>query len=140
LEVSKKEFAEFEKEVIRGIKTALKGVSSLKDIQSNRAMLSESMEQLLSKWEADKEWSTYVNSVGLDLVKGPEMFETMDFEGANDALVQVVKEGSLQRKQHGLIKSYKEFYYVVTAAGFLHGRLDIFDYAKICLHTFFFCF
>ncbi|KAI9355958.1 hypothetical protein DFJ73DRAFT_824090 [Zopfochytrium polystomum] len=115
----KRDFSIFESNVIREVRQALNGVASLKEIQEHRSFLAGEIKKTLDALEADKEWKLFCDA-RLDATGGPAMFEDNDYEGAKDELVQVRKEGSLQRRGKGLVKSYKEYYYFLTAAGYLH--------------------
>ncbi|KAJ3230289.1 hypothetical protein HDU81_004625 [Chytriomyces hyalinus] len=116
---TKADFKIFEANLIRELKVALIGVSTISEIQSHRAAHAQEIEAVLGQMDADKEWDSFcVNR--LNKSGGPAMFETDEYEGFDDPLVGVIHEGLLSRKSKGLIKSYKEHYYVVTAAGYLH--------------------
>ncbi|KAI9334901.1 hypothetical protein BDR26DRAFT_866362 [Obelidium mucronatum] len=101
------------------LKVALIGVSSISEIMPHRANHASDIETALQNFDTEKEWELFCVS-RLNKSGGPAMFETEEYEGYNDPLVAVVHEGLLSRKTKGLIKSYKECYYVVTAGGYLH--------------------
>ncbi|KAJ3293789.1 hypothetical protein HDU79_011906 [Rhizoclosmatium sp. JEL0117] len=115
----KADFKVFEANLIRELKVALIGVSSISEIQPHRASHANEIEAGLAALDAEKEWKQFcVNR--LDKSGGPEMFETDQYEGHDDPLIGVVHEGVLSRKTKDLFKSYKEFYYVVSAGGYMH--------------------
>ncbi|KAJ3242516.1 hypothetical protein HDU78_001388 [Chytriomyces hyalinus] len=116
---TKADFKVFEANLIRELKVALIGVSTISEIQNHRAAHAQEIEAVLGQLDAEKEWESFcINR--LNKSGGPAMFETDEYEGFDDPLVGVIHEGLLSRKSKGLIKSYKEHYYVVTAAGYLH--------------------
>ncbi|KAJ1569265.1 hypothetical protein HK405_007550, partial [Cladochytrium tenue] len=115
----KRDFSVFEANVIREIRQALQGVASLQEIQDHRQTLADEITRAMAALDAGTEWQLF-GAARLDAAGGPAMFEGDDYEGSKDPLVQVIKEGLLQRRAKGLIKNYKEFYYVLTSAGYLH--------------------
>ncbi|KAJ3072422.1 hypothetical protein HDU98_003666 [Podochytrium sp. JEL0797] len=115
----KADFKVFEANLVRELKVALIGVSSIAEIMPHRAEHSSDIEQVLGQFDTEREWKLFC-AARLDKTGGPAMFETEEYEGHDDPLVGVVHEGQLSRKAKGLIKSYKEHYYFVTAGGYLH--------------------
>lgn len=94
----------------------LLGVVSFKQVQKP---LVDEVQTILGQLDADNEWKVWLPT--LDKAGEPALFESSDYEGVADPLVNVIKEGVLQRKPHMVRgKTYKEHYYVLTAAGFLH--------------------
>ncbi|KAJ3022266.1 UNVERIFIED_CONTAM: hypothetical protein HDU68_009235 [Siphonaria sp. JEL0065] len=115
----KADFKVFEANIIRELKVALIGVSSISEIMPHRANHASDIENALTAFDTEREWEAFCVS-RLNKSGGPAMFETEEYEGYNDPLVGIVHEGLLSRKSKGLIKTYKEHYYVVTAGGYLH--------------------
>ncbi|KAI8610980.1 hypothetical protein BC830DRAFT_1172278 [Chytriomyces sp. MP71] len=115
----KADFKVFEANLIRELKVALIGVSSISEIQNHRADHAQEIETVLSQMDTEKEWESFCEN-RLNKSGGPEMFETDQYEGHDDPLVGVIHEGTLSRKSRGLLQTYKEHYYVITAGGYLH--------------------
>ncbi|KAJ3072421.1 hypothetical protein HDU98_003665 [Podochytrium sp. JEL0797] len=119
LDATKADFKLFEANLIRQLKVALIGVSSISEIIPNRANLSADDEPMLTHFNADAEWDAFCIAK-LNRSSSPEMFETEQYEGSDDPLVRVVHEGFLDRKGKGIIQTFKEYFYVITASGYLH--------------------
>ncbi|KAJ3349873.1 hypothetical protein HDU83_000249 [Entophlyctis luteolus] len=115
----KADFRVFEANLVRELKVALIGVSSMSEIMPHRSGHATDIEAALAKFDTEKEWQAFCVS-RLDKSGGPAMFEKDEYEGFDDPLVGVVHEGLLSRKGKGLIKTYKEHYYIVTAGGYMH--------------------
>ncbi|KAJ3078393.1 hypothetical protein HK100_010743, partial [Physocladia obscura] len=115
----KEDFKVFEANLIRELKVALLGISTISEIMPHKADHSTAIEAALANFDTDKEWAAFCTA-RLDKSGGPAMFENEQYEHHDDPLIGIVHEGLLSRKGKGLIKSYKEHYYVVTAAGYLH--------------------
>ncbi|KAJ3072420.1 hypothetical protein HDU98_003664 [Podochytrium sp. JEL0797] len=119
LDAAKTDFKLFEANLIRQLKVALIGVSSFSEIMPTRTDLSEEIEPMLEHFDADVEWDAFCVA-RLNKSSGPEMFESAQYEGSDDPLVRVVHEGFLDRKGKGIIQTFKEYFYVITASGYLH--------------------
>ncbi|ORY46906.1 hypothetical protein BCR33DRAFT_764584 [Rhizoclosmatium globosum] len=116
---TKADFKVFEANLIRELKVALIGVSSISEIQSHKVEHSGDIEAALAGLDAEKEWKLFCTSK-LDKSTGPEMFETDQYEGHDDPLIGLVHEGLLTRKTKDIFQTYKEFYYVVSSGGYMH--------------------
>ncbi|KAJ3073052.1 hypothetical protein HDU98_002321 [Podochytrium sp. JEL0797] len=119
LENIKSDFKVFEANLIRELKVILLGVTSLSEIIAQSADHLAGIENMLDGFDAEVEWDAFCVEQ-LDKSGGLAMFETDEYPGHDDPLIGVIYEGSMSRKSKGLFASFTEYFYIVTAAGYLH--------------------
>ncbi|TPX56057.1 hypothetical protein PhCBS80983_g04830 [Powellomyces hirtus] len=126
-------FGVWEKNLIKNMKSALLAYTGLTSVSASSHGATALLEQALQKLDPEHEWETYRTTqlVHSFPPSGSSANLLDDYPGANDPLVNLIKEGYLLRKSK-IMKKWHENWYCLTAAGWLHEfaerpRLDISD-------------
>ncbi|KAJ3057326.1 hypothetical protein HK097_009279 [Rhizophlyctis rosea] len=122
---SERSFGIWESHVISQLRNALLAYTSLTAVQNHHPQIHQ-LHQAINAINPDQEWPAYRDArLPPDLldpqsVRGFEEFmASRPYEGMNDELIQIVKEGPLQRKSK-VLKKWREAWFVVTQAGWFH--------------------
>ncbi|KAI8820507.1 uncharacterized protein EV422DRAFT_506741 [Fimicolochytrium jonesii] len=140
LEGIEQSFGVWEKNLINNLKSALLAYTSLDPTvilagsaghtQNVALSPTANLHRAIQAIEAEKEWEMYrstqlartIPPTGEQSATEREAF-MHDYPGADDPLVQLVKEGPMQRKSK-ILKKWHEKWYCLTAAGWLHEFED----------------
>ncbi|KAJ3077444.1 hypothetical protein HK102_005231 [Quaeritorhiza haematococci] len=111
-------FQVFEASLIQNLKNILQSHYSWKDSEwSHPEEKSKPLLDVLTRFTAETEWTSFTSKHNTTLTT--ERWTEPYFEGMNDKMASILREGTLLKPKM-MMKGWKEAYYVLSAAGWLH--------------------